>query len=103
MDPPPPGDQQVVPDVVGVIGEAIAEFLQADLVVIDRAGGDHPEPLFGERQPVPRCDLLVEVKGQVLLNKATQCIHAELGLPALELQRQSGAHTFSYRGNVVGA
>jgi len=47
MDAPPARHQQVEPDVARVVGEAVTDRLQTDVVVIDLAGCEHPEPVLG--------------------------------------------------------
>src|SRR5471030_2157407 len=70
VDTPPARDQQIEPHVVWVVGQAVADGLQTDIVVIDRAGGDHAELLSWEGEPVARLDLTVDVEVQVFQDVA---------------------------------
>src|SRR5262245_41520073 len=66
VDAPPTGHQQVEPDVARVVGEAVADRLQADAVVIDLAGGEHPQPMLREGEPVAGVQLAIHVHSQVM-------------------------------------
>src|SRR5204863_9208989 len=74
MAPPPTGHQQIEPDIAWVVSEAVTHGLQANVVAIDGAGREHPEPLLWEGEPVARLELAVDVDGQPLLEVATHAM-----------------------------
>jgi hypothetical protein len=88
VQPPPGGNHQVEPHIVRVVGEAVPQDLEADLIVVHGPGRDHAEPLFGQRQPVTRLDPSVDVEIKVLLQKGTQGRERELSRVARESCRQ---------------
>jgi hypothetical protein len=85
-----------------IVGEAVADGLQADIIVIDRAGGDHAKLLFWEGQPVARFDLAVDVEVQVLQKVAAQREDRVIGLTVPEARRQSLTQGFADGITVAG-
>jgi hypothetical protein len=100
VDAPPPRDHQVEPDVAWVVREPLPDRLQAHVVVVDRARGDHEQCRLREREPVAGIGLAVDVDGQVVPQVAANGVHRVAGRTFPEPGRQLPPQHLAHRSTV---